>query len=254
MDISEKILKFAENQKVIDEKLHGDFSNQYFNGYEVGYTEGETAGYGKGYEAGHEAGVSDGKESVPNPLEYAAFLEYIFDGVTFPTGYELTLNIPQGRGFLNAFRNASGITKVTLKGNENGNIVDFQAMFRSNKSIKTLDLTEFNAKVATAYMMFIYCTTIQEILGELDFTECANTQYFVQGCTNLVTITPKANSIKISISFAQSSKLSATSIQSIINGLATVEETQTLTLHLTSSSALTDEQWLEILNKNWSVE
>lgn len=57
-----------------------------------------------------------------------------------------------------------------------------------------------------------------------------------------------------SINFAQSSLLSAESVQNIIDCLATVETQQTLTLHGTVHSKLTDEQKETILLKNWMVQ
>ena len=60
-------------------------------------------------------------------------------------------------------------------------------------------------------------------------------------------------SIKASIAFAQSSLLSDESIQSIIDGLATVETAQTLTLHADVKAKLTDEQIAQITIKNWSL-
>lgn len=65
MDISEKILKFAENQKTIDEKLsNSDFSKSYENGHDIGYSEGKTDGYSDG----HTAGVADGKQAERDEL------------------------------------------------------------------------------------------------------------------------------------------------------------------------------------------
>ena len=57
--------------------------------------------------------------------------------------------------------------------------------------------------------------------------------------------------IACSISFAQSSSLSATALQSIINALATVTTAQTLTLH--KNIALTDEQKATIQTKGWTL-
>ena len=60
------------------------------------------------------------------------------------------------------------------------------------------------------------------------------------------------NTIKVSITFS-SSVLSAESIQSIIDGLATVETAQTLTLHADVKAKLTDDQKKAISDKNWNL-
>lgn len=217
----------VDHEALRQEGYDEGYNNGYATGHQKGYENGEIDGYSKGY--------TDGQEERSNPLEYANSLRETFKDVVFSAD-ELTLDLPKITSCESAFYNASGIKKITLKGNERGNIIRFHQAFRGCASLETLDLTEFNAKTDTIYMMFYMCTAIREILSEIDFTECTTTTYAFQGCTNLETFTPKANSIKISIGFPSSSKLSATSIQSIFDGLATVETAQTLTLPKTLST------------------
>lgn len=203
----------------------------------------------------YEAGKSAGGGAEQNPLEYANLVSEMFKGVTFPTGYEITLDVPKIKSLSGAFYNANGLKKVTLKGNENGNTVNFYQAFRSCASLETLDLTKFTAKPADLGMGFYYALNLVEILGEIDLTECTKVNNAFQSCGQLVTITPKANSIKLSISFASSSKLSDISTQSIIDGLAdlTGGTAQTLDFNSTTLDSLTDEQLLQAANKNWEV-
>lgn len=169
-------------------------------------------------------------EEEQNPFEYAKTISETYKGVAFPDGYELTLNLPNVTSLNSAFYSATGIKKITIKGNENGNSVNFYQAFRGCLA-ETIDLTRFTAKFSSMYMAFYYNTMLVEILGEIDLTECTNTTNAFTSSSNLVTFTPKANTIKISISFAQCSKLSTASVQSIFDGLATVDTAQTLTLH-----------------------
>ena len=60
------------------------------------------------------------------------------------------------------------------------------------------------------------------------------------------------NSIRYKIKF-DNADISAESIQSIIDGLATVETTKQLIFHSSVVAKLTDEQLLTIVNKNWTV-
>jgi hypothetical protein len=60
------------------------------------------------------------------------------------------------------------------------------------------------------------------------------------------------NCIKLSIGI-NSYVLSDESIQSIIDGLATVETAQTLTLHADVKEKLTEEQLATITSKNWNL-
>ena len=203
----------------------------------------------------YDQGYEDGKNSVVNPFEYAVELTETFKNAVFPNEYELTLVLPNIAFLENSFQGAQGIKKVTIKGNTNGNPVSFYGAFRNCKTIETLDLTEFNAKISSIYMLCYYSLAIYEILGELDLSECTSATYALHGCTNLVTFTPKANTIKFSISFSNSSKLSDLSIQSIIDGLVdlTGGTAQTLTLHANVGAKLSDEQKATITAKNWTL-
>ena len=70
-------------------------------------------------------------------------------------------------------------------------------------------------------------------------------------CDNLTEIRFVSGTIKISIDFSRCAKLSAQSIQSIIDGLATVTTAQTLTLN--SAIILTDAQKASINAKGWTL-
>lgn len=70
-------------------------------------------------------------------------------------------------------------------------------------------------------------------------------------CKALVEVRFVASTIHWSISFAQSPLLSAESVQSIIDGLATVTTAQTITFH--KDIALSDEQKQTINEKGWTL-
>ena len=70
-------------------------------------------------------------------------------------------------------------------------------------------------------------------------------------CDNLTEIRFVSETIKVNIDFNRCSKLSAQSIQSIIDGLATVTTAQTLTFN--SAIVLTDEQKATITAKGWTL-
>ena len=70
-------------------------------------------------------------------------------------------------------------------------------------------------------------------------------------CDNLREIRFVPETIKRVLDFSRCSKLSAQSIQSIIDGLATVTATQTLTLN--KAITLTDEQKASITAKGWAL-
>ena len=72
-------------------------------------------------------------------------------------------------------------------------------------------------------------------------------------CSTIENLRFVEETIHCSIPFAHSPKLSAESIQSIIDGLAYVETAQNLTLHTNVVAKLTVEQLTQITDKNWNV-
>ena len=90
-----------------------------------------------------------------------------------------------------------------------------------------------------------------EIIEEpLDISQVTNTTNTF-ACDNLREIRFVSGTIKLSLDFSRCAKLSAQSIQSIIDGLATVTTAQTLTLN--SAIVLTDAQKASINAKGWTL-
>lgn len=189
--------------------------------------------------------------SVPNPLECVKILNSAYMSTTFPENYEMTINIPLIISMNACFQGATGITKLTIKGNVAGNVIGMTGAFRV-PTLEILDLSEFNA-IASADGKHIFngAKVLREIKGTLDFTNVTQCEGAFNICYELEEIRFKENSIGVSISFANSSKLSAETIQSIIDGLVTVETAQTLTLN--SAIVLTDEQKATIEAKGWTL-
>lgn len=186
-----------------------------------------------------------------NPLEYAVILNNAYVSTTFPENYEMTINIPLVTSMNACFQGATGITKLTIKGNVAGNVIGMTGAFRV-PTLEILDLSEFNAIVAAdGKHIFNGATVLKEVKGTLDFTNATQLNGAFNICYELEEIRFKENSIGVSISFANSSKLSTASVQSIIDGLATVATAQTLTLN--SAIALTDEQKATIETKGWTL-
>lgn len=226
MSIADKLLVVADNiPKVYEagQKAGGDYDTAYNEGYNNGYAKGETDGYNNGY--------TDGVASVPNPLEYANSLGSTYLKATFPENYEMTINIPLVTSMNACFQGATGITKLTIKGNVAGNVIGMTGAFRV-PTLEILDLSEFNAIVAAdGKHIFNGATVLKEVKGTLDFTNATQLNGAFNICYELKEVRFKENSIFVSISLANSSKLSTASVQSIFDGLATVEIAQTITLH-----------------------
>lgn len=99
---------------------------------------------------------------------------------------------------------------------------------------------------------FSGCKLLETIQEPLDFSNSKKNQDVFYGCGALknVFFVPETNKVSITI---PSAVLSAESIQSIIDGLATVETAQTLTLHADVKAKLTETQLATITSKNWNL-
>lgn len=110
-------------------------------------------------------------------------------------------------------------------------------------------------KVKRIGLGFFFRRNLVEINGELDFSEVeVNSQNNVfDYCDSLVEIRFTKECIKYNLSFSQSSQLSDESIQSILDGLATVSSTQTLALNSAVYAKLTEEQKQSATDKGWTI-
>lgn len=111
-------------------------------------------------------------------------------------------------------------------------------------------------KLSNATVLFNGRTSLEEVIGELDFSRIIDIQEqnspFTR-CTSLAEIRFTKESIKYNLSFKQSSKLSDESIQSILDGLANVSTTQTLDLNSEVYAKLTEEQKQSATDKGWTI-
>ena len=177
-----------------------------------------------------------------NPL----LSEIIFDNSTFLYGASLN----------SIFTNNKALTQIDLSGIilEGNNILS--NLFNGNANIKTITgLNNLNTKNVTTFQnAFNGCTSL---LG-LDFTGCdfsnvTNLTTFV-GNNRVLTYFKAPSNIKVSLSnFTNSTLLTTEDLITIIENLAIVDSTQTLTLGSNNLSKLTAEQIKIATDKNWSV-
>lgn len=97
-------------------------------------------------------------------------------------------------------------------------------------------------------------TNLEEIGGSpLDCSSSIAFNLWMNNCGNLKEIRFVPNTIFANISFSNTANLSAESIQSIIDGLAIVETSCTLTFNSTVKAKLTEQQIATITSKNWTL-
>jgi hypothetical protein len=253
-------------------------------GYERGYAEGETAAKAEAEAHNEEIltdcnavlptkGVetADTLEQVPQRIgeidaEGAELWKYVhglyttFQNAKFPSGYEMTLNVPNfGSAISQTFYGATGIRKLTIVCGREDVAISSYFGFGLCVSIEEIDLSRFSndgtVKLTKGDYLFYGDQKLREIKGVLDFSASttAVTPFF--NCFSLEEVRFVEGSVHISLAIGQSQNLSADSIQSIIDGLAdlTGATAQTLTLHKDVGNKLTEAQKATITAKNWTL-
>lgn len=130
--------------------------------------------------------------------------------------------------------------------------VDMSRLFFAKNKIKKVGFQNTN-KVINFNQLFKGCEILEEVTG-LDLSSATNVDDIFNSCISLKKLSFVENSIPISINIGFSNLLTDESVQSIIDGLKTVDTQQTLTLHTDIVAKLTDEQKQTIESKNWIVE
>jgi hypothetical protein len=248
------------------EYVSGATGEEYQKGYNKGYESGETEGYNKGFDNGLERGFEDGKNSVVNFGEYSTVIK--FNDLNLFGRKEVTLNLNNVTSFGEVIRampiSQGGVPNTTLEHltlNCPNKITSMYYLIggdasRRESTLKHLTLNVDTQNVGAWNYCFRWAETLEIIDGTpLDFSSATNVSNTFYGCMVLKEVRFAPNSLKLSLSLSNSNLLSADSIQSIIDGLAdlTGQPAQTLDFHADIVAKLTEEQWVQITDKNWSV-
>lgn len=159
------------------------------------------------------------------------------------------LSVPKVKSLGNPFKGCSNLESI---GEFNVSSATSLPPFTGSTNLKSIDFVNSTSKVTNFSELFNGKTLLETAKG-LDLSSATNVSNMFLGCSNLKNVTFVENSIKISFNLGDSPLLTDESIQSLINGLATVTSQQTLTLHADVKSKLTEEQKSAITSKNWQL-
>lgn len=159
------------------------------------------------------------------------------------------LFVPKVKSLGNPFKGCSNLESI---GEFNVSSATSLPPFTDSTNLKSIDFVNSTSKVTNFSELFNGKTLLETAKG-LDLSSATNVSNMFLGCSNLKNVTFAENSIKISFNLGDSPLLTDESIQSLINGLATVTSQQTLTLHADVKTKLTDEQNNTITSKNWKL-
>ena len=160
------------------------------------------------------------------------------------------LSIPKVQTFSNSFYNCSALESIEQI--DVSSATTLNSLFKQSNNLKSIDFVNTTSKVTDFYILFSNKTALETVNG-LDLSSATNVFNMFANCSNLKNLTFVENSIKISLNLEDSPLLTDESIQNFINGLATVETAQNLTLHSDIVGKLTEEQKATITSKNWNV-
>lgn len=153
----------------------------------------------------------------------------------------------------NMFRSSYQLTDFTLDFSIAENLAYCDMMFQQS-SAKTIKIIGQPAKKIGASGMFREEYSLTAITGTpFDGTKMSSYSEAFVYIPKLTEIRFVPNTISESIKLTHSPLLSNESIQSIIDGLATVTTTCTLTLHATVKAKLTDEQKQIVESEGWTI-
>ena len=248
--ISEKVLFLPENfpQKKNYNELYGVLNMKY-----VPYN--DNIDYLLNYLEVREVNIDTSKWTIfKNRFQNCFFLKNINEGNIIDCG-----NIADNN-FTNTFYGAGNFEEISLI-NIPDRAFDCTYMFFIFSNIVYFNRTKKisfspKLKIFDAIYLFSGRINLEVIEGELDFSGPRSETHIFRpfnSCNYLHEVRFTKESIHYSMSINSSSRLSDESIQSILDGLANVTETRTLTLHSGVYAKLTEEQKQSATDKGWTI-
>lgn len=129
----------------------------------------------------------------------------------------------------------------------------FEGMLSQSAKLEHLDISMFDTSNATNFSwVFSGDTSLRELKVNWDFRNLTTIASVFANCKSLTTITGSISNLKISISL-KDCPLTNESAMLFINGLADVDEPQTITFSKTTYNTLTEDQIKIATDKNWIV-
>ena len=177
-------------------------------------------------------GVGGGNSQSSDLFPYVRYVDFTADLQEVKD--DITLHLERAPSLTGLFAMTPTINapKVTIYINEQ--CTSFQQTFMGSgrqEGLKTVEIIGNTSKVKSFNRAFYWRITLENINCEFDFSSATDVGSMFAYSSALKEVRFKANTLSLSISFAQSPNLIPESIQSIFDGLATVYTAQTLTLH-----------------------
>ena len=129
------------------------------------------------------------------------------------------------------------------------NVTTMEAMFNGCQALTTIPQLE-TRNVTTMNAMFSRCISLTSI-PQLDTSHVLNMNFMFEECSNLKSIL--MTGMKVNFDISASTKFETSDLVTILNNLAAVTSTKTLTMGATNLAKLTDEEKAIATNKGWTL-
>ena len=153
----------------------------------------------------------------------------------------------------NMFNGCKSLTKLDVSNWNTSSVTNTSYMFNGCAQLTQLDVSNFDtSSVENMSNMFSNCSKLTQLdVSNFDTGKVTTMSNFIVNASVLQSFI----SCAIPVSFgANGTALTHDSLMSIINNLATVTTTQTLTLGSTNLAKLSSEEKAIAINKGWTVE
>ena len=145
------------------------------------------------------------------------------------------------------FYHCDSLTSIPLL--DTSKVTNMSFMFQYCKKLSSIPLLN-TSNVADMSYMFYDCNSLTSI-PQLDTSKVTNMNSIFSGCSSLKSIFMTGMKVKFNIS--ASTQFEESDLVTILNNLATVTTTQTLTMGATNLAKLTDEEKKIATDKGWTL-
>ena len=172
------------------------------------------------------------------------FFDYRGESVDAYISYNDTANVIAIRQM---FYNCINLKTIPLL--NTSKVTDMYAAFNNCKSLTSIPLLD-TSNVSSMYNAFSLCKSLT-VIPAIDVNKVTNTYSMFSYCSNLKSIL--MTGMKVSFNISASTKFERTDLVTILNNLATITSTETLTMGATNLAKLTDEDKAIATNKGWTL-
>lgn len=200
----------------------------------------------------------------------AKYLFYNYKGTSLNNVIK-TLDFSKVTNMANMFSGCINLTSIPVF--DTSSVTDMSNMFNSCKKLTTISQLDTSSVIFMA-SAFAYCsqlTTIPQLdtsrvgdmsymfrncsnltsIPQLDTSNVTSMNYMFSGCNNLEEI--HMTGMRADFSISSSTKFTESALVEILNNLATVTSTKTLTMGSTNLAKLTDAEKAIATNKGWTL-